>query len=108
MTNEEHINGLKGIKPFLQGFFLKENYEGCGELDAREVGETIDVAIYALENIDRIKDERDAALKDLQTVISEGSNFCRMCKYREADGQCYHDCIPYSWQWAWEWRGIQD
>lgn len=49
MTNEEHIEGLEVIKPFLQGVLLSEDFEGCGELDAKEVGETIDAAISALE-----------------------------------------------------------
>ena len=44
-----HINGLKGLKPFLQNIMLIENYDGMGELDAKEVGETFDLAIEALE-----------------------------------------------------------
>lgn len=45
MTNEEHIEGLKGIKPFLQKKMREINYQGMGELDAKEIGETIDKAI---------------------------------------------------------------
>ena len=44
-----HISGLKGLKPFLQNIMLIENYDGMGELDTKEVGETIDLAIEALE-----------------------------------------------------------
>lgn len=49
MTNEMHIEGLRGIKPFLQHLMLSANYEGMGEIDAAEIGETIDAAICALE-----------------------------------------------------------
>lgn len=49
MSYEEHIEGLKGIKPFLQKKMLEINYEGLGELDAKEIGETIDAAIDAIE-----------------------------------------------------------
>lgn len=44
-----HINGLKGIKLYLQNLMLTTNYEGMGETDAKEIGETIDAAIEALE-----------------------------------------------------------
>ena len=49
MTNEEHIIGLKVIKPYLQNQMKKLNYEGLGEQDAYEIGETIDAAIEALQ-----------------------------------------------------------
>jgi len=37
------------VKPFLQKRMRELNYEGMGEIDAKEVGETVDVAIEALE-----------------------------------------------------------
>lgn len=49
MTYEEHIVGLKGIKPFLQEQMRLINYEGLGEFDAKEIGETIEAAISAVE-----------------------------------------------------------
>ncbi len=49
MTIQQHIEGLKGIKPFLQKMMLSADFEGMGEVDAEEIGETIDAAIEALE-----------------------------------------------------------
>ncbi len=50
MTIQQHIDGLKGIKPFLQKMMLSADFEGMGDVDAKEIGETIDAAIEALGN----------------------------------------------------------
>lgn len=49
MTYEEHIAGLMGIKDYMQKMLRKTNYEGMGEQDADECGETIDLAIECIE-----------------------------------------------------------
>jgi len=55
MNNEMHIEGLKAIKPFLQKKMREYNYEGMGEIDAKEVGEICDAAIEALEKEDKYR-----------------------------------------------------
>lgn len=61
-----------------------------GKDDTLENNEAIELAISALENIDRITAERDKAIADLKTVILE----------------CHHECIPYINGWG--WRGIKE
>lgn len=56
-----------------------------------------------------VKRERDAAVHDVKSLCATNyfsGDFCEYCKYREADGQCFHDCMPYSSKWGWEWRGV--
>ena len=53
MTREEHIIGLNVMKPYLQKKMREINYEGLGELDALEVGKTIDFAIEAIEALEK-------------------------------------------------------
>lgn len=49
MNIHEHLEGLKGIKPYLMKQMKIINYEGMGEQDAEDIGETIDCAIKAME-----------------------------------------------------------
>lgn len=59
----------------------------------------------------KMKSERDAAVKDLTRVVASNyysGDFCGYCKHNEPDGQCHHRCIPYSSEWGWEWRGVQE
>ena len=60
---------------------------------------------------DQYKCERDAAERDLKSVVASNyfdGDYCKLCKYNEPDGQCYHHCIPYSREWGWQWRGVQE
>lgn len=57
----------------------------------------------------QVEKERDAAVHDVRSLCATNyfsGDYCEYCKYREPDGQCFHDCIPYSNEWGWEWRGI--
>lgn len=52
--------------------------------------------------------ERDAAVSDVKSLCATNyfsGDYCAYCKYKESDGQCHHDCVPYSEDWGWEWRG---
>lgn len=65
----------------------------------------------ALAYIHQLERERDAAMKDLKSVVASNyfdCDYCKLCKYKEPDGECYHTCIPYSSEWGWEWRGVQE
>lgn len=71
------------------------------------------VALYdeAVADAEQLQRERDAAVKDLQSVVASNyfdGDYCKLCKYKEPDGQCHHRCIPYSSEWGWEWRGVQE
>lgn len=64
-----------------------------------------------VEELERVKRERDAAVDDVKSLCATNyfsGDFCVYCKYREPDGQCFHDCTPYSNKWGWEWRGVQE
>lgn len=73
-------------------------------------------AMYALnvtlkKELAQVKKERDAAVADVKSLCATNyfsGDFCVYCKYREPDGQCFHDCTPYSSKWGWEWRGVQE
>ena len=77
-----------------------------------------DVAADALAYIqqleaerDQYRCERDAAERDLKSVVASNyfdGDYCKLCKYNEPDGKCYHRCIPYSHEWGWQWRGVQE
>ena len=65
----------------------------------------------ALDYIQQLERERDAAVEDLKSVVASNyfdGDYCKLCKYNEPDGECYHTCIPYSSKWGWEWRGVQE
>lgn len=68
-----------------------------------------DIMISAADAIEQLVKERDAAAADLRFVIASACDLdvCLWCKHREFDGQCHHDCIPYSEKWGWEWRGAK-
>ena len=60
--------------------------------------------------IHQLERERDAAVEDLKSVVASNyfdGDYCKLCKYKEPDGECYHTCIPYSSEWGWEWRGVK-
>ena len=65
----------------------------------------------AIAYIQQLERERDAAVEDLKSVVASNyfdGDYCKLCKYNEPDGECYHTCIPYSSKWGWEWRGVQE
>lgn len=70
----------------------------------------LDAKIEKLESrLAQVERERDAAVHDVRSLCATNyfsGDYCEYCKYREPDGQCFHDCIPYSNEWGWEWRGI--
>ena len=85
MTNEEAKVQLK---------FLYNMEVDRGEY---HIAKTIETAIDALERIDRITAERDAAISDLKYLPST------TCKYANTD-YCTNDCLCDKY----EWRGIQN
>ncbi len=59
--------------------------------------------------LEQLKRERDAAVRDVKSLCATNyfiGNYCAYCKYNEPDGQCHHDCTPYSAGWGWQWRGV--
>lgn len=104
---------------FVGAFHLEEPQLFYG--GARREGKTSAIcewakAMYALnvtlkKEIAQVKKERDAAVADVKSLCATNyfsGDFCVYCKYREPDGQCFHDCTPYSSKWGWEWRGVQN
>lgn len=68
---------------------------------------SIEMAISALESIDRITAERDAAIDGIKAAIVGANDYCFLCKNLELDGQCHQVCVPNTRNWSWEWRGIE-
>ena len=63
------------------------------------------------QRLAQVERERDAAVRDVRSLCATNyfsGDYCEYCKYREPDGQCFHDCTPYSSEWGWEWRGVCD
>lgn len=59
--------------------------------------------------LEQVKRERDAAVRDVKSLCATNyfsGDYCEYCKYNEPDGQCHHDCTPYSVVWGWQWRGV--
>ena len=59
--------------------------------------------------LEQVKRERDAAVRDVKSLCATNyfiGNYCAYCKYNEPDGQCFHNCEPYSDKWGWHWRGV--
>ena len=91
MTNEDAITILKMV--------FCEN-----ECVNSVLNNGIDTAIYALESIDKIKAERDAAIADLKEI-----SMCENCSHNNDD--LFHSvCMycDYRSMSNWEWRGIHD
>lgn len=78
--------------------------------DLRHYFYDAEIVLDAADAVEQLVKERDAAVADLTSVIADecGLNQCYYCKYREEDGQCHHDCIPYSEKCGWEWRGVRE
>lgn len=97
MKTEEAIKVLKLFKE-------------CNEqLQPKIVFESIDYAISALESIDRITAERDAAIADLRKLSVRPSYFqCDCClHFQKADGIKRCRKKPDFSGKCWEWRGVQ-
>ena len=103
MTNEEAIKELKEMKLVAEerGSYWGENAIPLYEL-----------AISALESIESLKAERDAAIRDLR--LSENKHeSCEFCKYYNSpinyctteDGNILCDTFNND---MWEWRGVQN
>lgn len=63
------------------------------------------------EEMEQVKRERDAAVADVKSLCATNyfsGDYCAYCKHRESDGQCFHECTPWSGKWGWEWRGAQE
>ena len=84
--------------------------EWCGMNDQCEKNEYVIECIEQLETrLAQVERERDAAVNDVHSLCATNyfsGDYCEYCKYREPDGQCFHDCTPYSSKWGWEWRGV--
>lgn len=75
------------------------------EVDRGEyhIAKTIETAIDALENIDRIKAERDALMEDLKKVP-----LCHCCKYDlSGNDEVCSACLLNAGS-GWEWKGVQN
>lgn len=91
MSNEEAIYTLKNMA------FLDV------ERDHEKTEEAIKTAISALEEIDRIKAERDAAIDDMR-------GFCVLCKFFKVNVSklpCAK-CLRTANNEYWEWKGVQN
>ena len=95
------------------------NCEGCpydlGEFTCKCIPANQKDALAYIQHLEAERDqyrrERDAAERDLKSVVASNyfdGDYCKLCKYKEPDGQCYHHCIPYSHEWGWQWRGVQN
>ena len=71
--------------------------------DCAPCEEALSLAVKAIENIDRITAERDAAIDDL-AIATYGS--CHFCKHNNR-GKCEAEKID-RYGGCWEWRGIQN
>ena len=70
-----------------------------------------EIMLAAAEMLERLMRERDAAVADVKSLCATNyfsGDYCAYCKYREPDGQCFHDCTPHSSKWGWEWRGVRE
>lgn len=56
-----------------------------------------------LEKVEQLQAERDAAVKDLETVCNM-MNICRMCKDADEGSERCEGCLMSS---NWQWRGVQ-
>ena len=113
------INGrtLEEIKKGLE-CYITQNTGRCEGILCRECSHfdpnsayTITACKDALALIQQLERERDAAVKDLKSVVASNcfdGDYCKLCKYNEPDGQCHHPCVPYSSKWGWQWRGVQE
>lgn len=61
---------------------------------------------FALEYIERVEYERDAAVEDM-TELMQLAQFCRHCKHLTEDGECTFDFAANKDEpWCWQWRGV--
>lgn len=78
-----------------------------------ETVESLSIAISALENIDRITAERDAAIRDLHSSENkhEGCGFCKYYNITQTN-HCTRENKAISCDTLnndmWEWRGVQN
>ena len=54
--------------------------------------------------LERVKEERDEAVKDLRVCSIENRMECQYCLYRTARSFCW-DCTDGS---NWQWRGVKE
>ena len=54
--------------------------------------------------LEQVKHERDAAVKDLEYAGSENGEFCSICKY-SVPGEC--EIRKFYHNHCWEWRGVE-
>lgn len=79
---------------------LLRDDEFCGKLDY------IDDAADAIEQLVK---ERDAAVKDMNTLCSTFADICSFCKNDSRnDGDVCVKCKGTDWLEFWEWRGVQE
>lgn len=77
----------------------------------KDIKDAADAIEQLVTDIDVARKERDAAIADLKGIVADSEidiDPCYYCKYVEEDGQCFHDCNPFSEKWGWEWRGVPD
>lgn len=98
MTNEEARRIL----------LYEPDFNGFGE-EAKLTEEALSVAIEALESIDRITAERDAAVADLKEASRHlRYHFCPYCKHFKAFDISKEPCHSCNYgRKNWEWRGIE-
>ena len=98
------------IKKGLRRCEDKSQCDWCSLIRECEEDEAAFAYIEQLEQrLSQVERERDAAVHDVHSLCATNyfsGDYCEYCKYREPDGQCFHDCTPYSSEWGWEWRGV--
>lgn len=68
-----------------------------------------DVMIAAADAIEQLVRERDAAVKDMNTLCSTFADICSFCKNDSRnDGDVCVKCKGTDWLEFWEWRGVQE
>ena len=88
LTNEESITTLQ--------LFREIN----SKIQPQIVFDAIENAIKALESIDRITAERDAAINDLSYTVLRMGGACWSCKRNKT-------CLKEDKPCKWEWRGVE-
>lgn len=67
------------------------------------------VMFQAADAIEQLVKERDAAIKDMNTLCSTFADICSFCKNDSRnDGDVCVKCKGTDWLKFWEWRGVKE
>lgn len=84
---------------------LKKKLEKCPNADCSLCLSSFhcDLEAEALEYIQQLERERDAAVRDMYHAASDGGSFCDICKYKGEP--C--DKRKFEEMECWQWRGVE-